>query len=249
MDAKFKQQFSTLWAKYFPGAELPIIFYYTNDESWAAQAGEGVEDPCLICDLARVRGGKTLALDAKTTKCAGGRRYLGFDQKLRPDFEYFLSCGIPGKMEGERYKKTPELVLELLSKQPPFQAPGKYIVFKRWDTLEAKDDPAVVAFFASPAVLSGLFTLANFDSADVNSVIVPWGSGCSTIVYYPLLEAKSAHPKAVLGMFDVSARSCMDRSTLTFSIPARRFTEMVENMDKSFLTTRSWQEIKGQLKG
>lgn len=27
-----------------------------------------------------------------------------------PNFEYFLSCGIPGKLEGERYKKTPELV-------------------------------------------------------------------------------------------------------------------------------------------
>jgi len=29
-----------------------------------------------------------------------------------PHFEYFLSCGIPGKLEGERYKKSPELVKE-----------------------------------------------------------------------------------------------------------------------------------------
>lgn len=33
---------------------------------------------------------------------------------IRPDFEYFLSCGIPGKMEGEPDKKSPELVKEIM---------------------------------------------------------------------------------------------------------------------------------------
>ena len=31
--------------------------------------------------------------------------YLGFSEKVRPNFEFFLSCGIQGKFEGERYKK------------------------------------------------------------------------------------------------------------------------------------------------
>jgi hypothetical protein len=33
---------------------------------------------------------------------------MGFFESPRPNIEYFLSCGIPGEMEGERYIKTPE---------------------------------------------------------------------------------------------------------------------------------------------
>ena len=59
-------------------------------------------------------------------------------------------------------KKTPEIAAEFLKHVPTFKAPGKFIVFKRWDRLEELDKPEVVVFFAQPDVLSGLFTLANF---------------------------------------------------------------------------------------
>ena len=39
--------------------------------------------------------------------------------------------GIPGKLEGERYKKTPEMVKETMEGWPVFKAPGRFIVFKR----------------------------------------------------------------------------------------------------------------------
>jgi hypothetical protein len=32
MDIIFKQRFTELWDKYFPGADLPITFYYTDEE-------------------------------------------------------------------------------------------------------------------------------------------------------------------------------------------------------------------------
>ena len=83
-----------------------------------------------------------------------------------PNFEYFLSRGIPGTLEGEWYKKSPELVKEFEKRKPKFTAPTRNIVFKRWDRLGEKDDPAVIIFFAPTDVLSGLFTLANFDEAD-----------------------------------------------------------------------------------
>jgi hypothetical protein len=35
MDATLKAKFVDLWNKYFAGAELPIIFYYTDYESSA----------------------------------------------------------------------------------------------------------------------------------------------------------------------------------------------------------------------
>jgi len=177
----------------------------------------------------------------------GGKRYTGYSQKLRPNFEYFLSCGIPGEIEGERYKKSSELVKEYLKNNPPFEAPAKYLVFKRWDNLEDRDEPLAVIFFATPDILSGLFTLANYDYANPNGVMSPMGSGCSSIIAYPLVESKQLNPRCVLGMFDVSARPFVTENTLTFTIPMKRTEEMLRNMDDSFLITGSWKAVRGRI--
>jgi hypothetical protein len=241
------ETFISQWNKYFGKAELPITYYYTNEVTRQELDDTKNEHRCLICNLKRVRDGHTFVYNSNTPGCLGGKRYTGYSQELRPNFEYFLSCGIPGEMEGERYKKSPELVKELLKSHPLSQAPAKSLVFKRWDKLSKADDPAVVVFFATADVLSGLFTLANFDSADPHGVIAPMGAGCSSRVNYPLIESNSSHPRCVLGMFDVSARPCVPENTLTFSIPMKRFEEMVGDMDESFLTTDSWASVKRRI--
>jgi hypothetical protein len=164
-----------------------------------------------------------------------------------PNFEYFLSCGIPGKLEGERYKKNPALVREAMKYSPVFKAPRSFIVFKRWDLIEESDDTDVVIFFATPDILSGLFTLANFDESEPNGVFSPFGSGCSTIVQYPYLEKSSGHPRGVIGMFDISARPYVPSNTLTFSVPMNRFVKMIENMEESFLITGSWKRVQKRI--
>jgi hypothetical protein len=248
MNADINAQFIKKWNKYFPGAELPLTFYYTNDADAAQRHPKPRGWRCVICDLARVRKGKVVLFDIDMIGCGGGQRYFGFTSELRDHFEYFLSCGLPGKVEGERYKKTPELVKKSMENQPPFAAPGKYIVFKRWDRLDESDEPLGVIFFADADILSGLFTLANFDESRRDGVISPFGAGCSTIVYYPYVENQSDHPRAVLGMFDVSARPCVQSTLLTFSVPWNKFVRMVENMDESFLTGDSWKKVRNRIK-
>jgi len=247
MEPWLKDAFLERWQKYFAGAGLPIGYYYADQVSAEDLNDTRHEGRCLICNLERVRAGHTLTYDAKSPGCPGGKRYTGFVQKLRPDFEYFLSCGIPGKMEGERYKQSPELVREYLAQHPPFVAPGKYLVFKRWDKLGAEEQPLALVFFATPDVLSGLFTLANYDRSDPHGVIAPMGSGCASIVEIPHQESRSDTPRCVLGMFDVSARPCVPQNTLTFTVPMRRFEQMVANMDESFLITGSWKAVRERL--
>jgi hypothetical protein len=248
MDIEFKQRFIESWRQYFPGADLPIAFYYTDEEGRGELAQPPQGSRCVICDLKKVRNGKSLCFDVNAVGCGGGKRYLGFVSGLRPNFEYFLSYGIPGEMEGERYKKSPELVNEQLKHQHPFEAPGKYIVFKRWDRMNEEDDPVVVVFFAPSDVLSGLFTLANFDESDPYAVIAPFSSGCGSIVYYPYQELQSLHSRAVLGMFDVSARPCVPSGVLTFAVPWPKFVRMVDNMDESFLITESWHKVRSRIR-
>lgn len=245
MDMKLKEKFLAGWAKYFPGAELPLAFYYTDKEGPALPKPPSHQ--CMIGVLARAFKGETLRFGADSIGCFGGKRFTGFMPEATPNFEYFLSCGIPGKLEGERYKKTPEMVKELFGGLPKFVAPGRYLVFKRFDLLTAEEEPAAVLFFAPPDVLSGLFTLANFDEAEPNGVFSPFSAGCGTIVRYPYLEIGSARPRGVLGMFDVSARPFVPKGTLSFAAPMEKFARMVENMDESFLITRTWDKVKARL--
>jgi uncharacterized protein (DUF169 family) len=172
---------------------------------------------------------------------------MGFTQELRPNFEYFLSCGIPGEMEGERYKKSPELVREAMKRMPEFKAPARFIVFKRWDNLEESDNPDVVIFYTKPDVLSGLFTLANYDEAEPNGVIAPFCAGCGSIVLYPYLEKDAERPRGVIGMFDVSARPYVQKDELTFAVPMAKFRRMVQNMEGSFLITSSWGKLRKRI--
>ena len=142
---------------------------------------------------------------------------------------------------------APELVQELMESSVEVKAPARFIVFKRWDHLEEVDDPVVVIFFAPPDVLAGLFTLANFDSAEPNAVFTPMGSGCSVIVRYPYVEKDAARPRGVLGMFDPAARPHVPSNYLTFAIPMVRFVTMSDNMEESFLITHTWSKIRERI--
>ncbi|HOW97820.1 MAG TPA: DUF169 domain-containing protein [Kiritimatiellia bacterium] len=248
MDLNLKQEFAERWARYFPGAELPVAFFYASDPGSVREAAAAAGHRCFIGDLAAVRRGTPLAFRAEALTCGGAQRYLGFTQKLRPNFEYFLSCGIPGQLEGERYKQSPALVTEALKRQPPFQAPGRWLVAKRWDVLEAGDEPFAAVFFAPPDVLAGLFTLANFDETDPDGVRAPFGAGCASIVYWPLQELRAERPRAILGMFDVSARPCVGPNRLTFAVPWPKLVRMARNMEESFLRTESWKKIMGRIR-
>jgi hypothetical protein len=121
-------------------------------------------------------------------------------------------------------------------------------LFKRWDMIEEADEPDVVVFFAQPDVLSGLFTLANFDAGDPNRVSCPFSSGCGSIFQYPYLEKEADCPKAVIGMFDVSARPFVPENVLSFSVPMKKFITMLDNIEESFLITDSWNKVQQRIK-
>ncbi len=261
MDMSLKEEFSRLWPKYFGDAELPITFYFTDEEGHA-EAFRADTNPravvfddatvktwsarCLIGQLLSVRRGNSLYFGLDSLGCAGSRMHLGFSNggPMPPDFAYFISCGIPGRLEGERLQKSPENVRELMRLYPSFKAPARFIVFKRWDKLEAVDNPEVVVFFSKADTLAGLATLAFFDEPDADVVTARWGSGCGSIVRYPYLDKDSASPHVFIGMFDPDPRQWVGPDELTFAVPMKRFRIMVGDMEESFLITRTWQAIQ-----
>jgi uncharacterized protein (DUF169 family) len=249
MDNSLKNRFINLWQKYFTEkeTELPLVFYYTKNRNSTPPANKPDGHRCLIAELARVRNGKSLAFNQDNIGCGGGKRHSGFSEGLSPDFEYFLSCGKEGVVEGERYKKDPGTVKAFMEDYPQIDAKDNWLIFKRWDKLEESDNPEVVIFFAEPDVISGLFTLANYDRTDENGVKTPMGAGCSSIILHPYQEKKKANPCGIIGMFDISARPFVPANKLTFAVPFERFKQLIDYMEESFLITNSWDKIKDRI--
>jgi uncharacterized protein (DUF169 family) len=238
--------FENLWNRFRQTLglkESPLGAYYTNDKPDGFTPKPGIQT-CMIGYLKRARqDGETVYFDKEHFGCPGGAYYMGFMGSPRPNLEYFLSCGIPGQMEGERYVKTPELAREFIAKRKPSLAPASYCVFKPIEKFQKEEKPQVVIFFSPPDILSGLFTLTNYALERVDGVYAPFGSGCSTVLTYPLKEASKEQPQAVLGMFDVSARPMVERDILTLAMPYPVFLKLLENVSGSFLETASWKKV------
>lgn len=240
MKKELQENFRNKWVKYFgKDVELPICFWYSNNklqdqeivsESWS----------CIIALLHKIRKGFSASFSVDSIGCMGGKSYCGFAERPAK-LNLFLSTG------KEKYLKNPEIAQKAIDQFPIFTAPAKYITFKSWNRLTAADKPDVVIFFATPDVLAGLFTLANFDQTDPFTSIAPFSSGCGSIISYPYLESKKENPKAILGMFDVSARPYVPKNTLSFAVPMKKFEQMIKNMDDSFLNTAAWSKVQKRI--
>jgi hypothetical protein len=247
MDAKLKDKFIENWGRYFPGTDLPFALFYSDDEKYwddlRPQEGFG----CMIAHFAPVLKGERVAFAEETIACPGGVRYSGFLTEPNPGMNHFLSCGIPGEMEGLRLKKTPELVEGSFGEHTLAEAGGRFLVATRLDRLETDEMPEVIAWLAPPDVISALFYLAAFHSTDRSSVISPQSSGCGALINFPMAEKEKEHPRAILGMFDISARPYVRKDHLSFAVPLSLFKEMASNMEESFLITESWERVKKRL--
>jgi hypothetical protein len=60
-------------------------------------------------------------------------------------------------------------------------------------------------------------------------------------------QIKKDKPKAVIGMFDVSARPFVQENILSFAVPMKRFEVMISFMEESFLSTNSWGKVKKRI--
>ena len=228
--------------------EHPLAAFYSGEKPGAGLSPKEKGHLCMFALLKQAREkGETVYFDAQHAGCFGGGYYMGFQPTPMPNIEYFLSCGIPGKMEGERYIKTPEVARRYFASAQPPQAPAGYCIFKRLDKLTAGEEPEVVIFFAAPDVLSGLFTLTNYAAERMDAVRVPFSSGCGAILTHPLKEAEKKDPQAILGLFDVSARPFVEPNILTLAMPTKLFLSLLDNQDESFLITKSWETVRKRI--
>lgn len=245
MNIAKRDKFIQLWNQYFNHAELPITFQFSQSNLGIAVSEPSQGHRCLISQILKVRRGESICLQNESVNCIGGKRYLMYTDSMPQNFECYISHYPDG--HGERYKLLPEQVSSFWDHLPKLSTKGENLIFKRWDRLDESDEPESVIFFANPDVLSGLFTLACFDSVAEDEVIAPFGAGCTSIVYYPYREHIKGTNRSVMGLFDPSARKCAKSDLFTFAVPINKFMKIIDHMEESFLITETWTTIQRRI--
>lgn len=224
----------------------PLAFFYSDIEPSGFRPTKG-RWACILAVMGRARRGETIYFDAEHVGCGGGGYYLGLCGRM-PKVEYFVSTGIPGEMEGEHYKKSPEIMLKTMERYPALPAPARYAVVKPLSAMTESETPEVIICLATPDQLSGLVMLAGF-ARDEDAVVCAWASGCGSIISRPLLEAQREQPRAVVGLFDPSSRLFLPENEMTFAAPRALWEEMLGNADDSFLGTETWAKVRKRIAG
>jgi uncharacterized protein (DUF169 family) len=260
----------------------PVALLWSNEKPQGAMQFQEGKWGCVMWLAAHAAKGKTAVADIKTFGCFGGGVGLGFGNQYKnfpggeDGFCHFLSDGNVKKEEGkelaekikpfmraeaydnflhgERYIKTSVLVKKFIEALPMTEIPEQYVVFQPLDAVDAeKEKPQTIIFFVNPDQLSALVVLANYGRGDNENVIIPYAAGCQTIGIYPYREAKSAKPRAVVGLTDLSARVYIRKQLgvphlMTFSTPFAFFEEMEQNVPGSFLERHTWQSLLSENK-
>lgn len=230
-------EFIGLYLKYFgEKAPLPIAIFYSDEP----ESNNKLIPGCMFKQFHRASKGETVSFSEETLSCGGGKLYLGLGPI--PERVYSFVSNI------ERYKSNPEIAEKSISLINPQRNKRIYINFKRIDRITDFDGIEGLIFFASPDVLSGLFTWANFDSEDINAVQSPWGSGCSTTITALVNENRTDGKHCFLGLFDVSARPFFKSDILSFSIPMSRFREMQYTLTECCVAgAPAWEKLKKRI--
>jgi len=203
---------------------------------------------CVFQSILRARRNRTAAcFDREHFGCPGGAFAFGFNKPQLDLIAHYISTGFPGYWEGEHYLESPELARAFFNHVDPRLAPAKYLVFKPLSQFSSEEVPELVVFFERPEIISGLHQLATFVTNDLEAVRSPMGAGCFNVVAWPLKYLGQEELKAVLGSWDPSCRKYFRVDEISFAVPYRMFTMMVNRWHESFLGNKNdstWEMVK-----
>ena len=229
-------------AKLLQCERCPVAVIRTNKRPDDALMFKEGARGCTIALLNAASKGRTVAFSDATVGCPGGKSGCGFRPFQTGFIEYFLSVGGKGPQEGEFYKESPELAKAFVEGLPSIHS-EKYLVLKPFGELSEGEAFDAVVFLVNAEELSALVTLANYDQSTQDHVEIRFAAGCAQTFLYPLDNQDQQKETCTVGLTDPSARKCIEKDLLSFTIPQHRFWVMEEKAVGSFLTKETWKTL------
>jgi hypothetical protein len=217
-------------------AQLPLLFGYSDRQMADTEKIGG----CFFKGLQAAREGTPISLSVDVIGCGGGKLYTGFSD---------MPERVPGFVSlKEKYKKTPEMVVDYVNSLGMRRAEKPFLNFVRIDKAESFDGFEGILFYATPDMLSGLCGWAFYDCNEPDAVVSRFGSGCSTVVSMTIAENERHGYRCFLGLLDPSVRPWVGKDELSFTIPFSRFIPMMETMRDTFLFgSHAWEKLKQRI--
>ena len=227
------------------GAKSPKEFKLpTFEEEQRGEVDVMATRSCWSCVLAQIRVSRNKRIpvffDERHWGCLGGALFLGYNKKQLEWIVSYVSDGIPGVMEGERYFDSRETARRLYGTFESLPRPEGVTVFQPVSLFEDVT-PSFVTFFARPEVMSGVHQLTSFVTGDLDVVRSPMGAGCTNIVSWPRKYEADGLFKAVVGGWDPSERKFLKPDELHLTVPWRMYEMMLAKWRDSFLKTHAWE--------
>jgi len=222
-----------------PGPPFSLDMEQRGEVDWR---GMWVKFSCLMGNVWLARKKKRPAcLDRERYGCVGGAFYAGFHKPQLEFVGHYISTGIPGALEGERFLPSAAAASDFFARIDPRPAPARYCVIKPLSLFQEGETPEVVAFFCRGEELAALCQLVFFATGDIEAVAAPFGAGCSNLLTWPLHYAAQGKPRAVLGGMDASCRKFYKTDELSLAMPFGLFQTVLQAWPDSFLMTKTWR--------
>ncbi len=183
--------------------------------------------------------------------CLGGRYWTGFTKPPK-GLALFLSNGGNDKYFGgrsERYKKNPAYGAAIMKDPGPAkQPPGtKYIVFQHLHDIPDPVKIEYILFFCTPSEMAKFATLVHYAHKVWSIIRAPAGSGCQSLVTFPLLMKEEPEPDAVMGLWDLLARRLLPKNILSLAMRRWFVANIAADIPQSFLGHVSPFTLQGEL--
>ena len=148
--------------------------------------------------------------------------------------------------EGERFFCDAEVAMKWRNNMPFSDKAYPRIVFAPLSRWEEVGTPDLVYIFANADQISALVTMQGFYNGKAVNTLAPFGAACHSIVY-GVEQMEKEEPYAIMGLFDISQRSVALKDYLSMTMPYKLWKNMLQDLEKSCLTTHSWRRIEERL--
>jgi len=224
---------------------MPCGVYFSDEKPKNALELKKKGNGCIVPLILKAATGVPLVFAEESTGWPCSAFYLGFQDTIFEGIEYFLSNKDDFWRPCERFIQSPALAKAFVDQVNAVKPEKKYVIIKLLADFLPVEEPESVLFFVNADQLSALVTLSHYDApGSMDRVLAPFCSSCMSLVTLPLKLARSKEEKAVIGNFDIAARTRMPADLLSFAMPYSFLKKLAGFLPESFVTTHNWGIIK-----